>query len=172
MPHAPLHPRHPAAALVLLGAVATPPQPPARAAAAAAAAAESPLHVPTIAFQFAVDGGVVRPARHAVLVHNGGARPLTDVRVTRIALADSGRAGAWLTASPGRASVAPDELTTVGALCVRASGLPPGTYRAEADVVAREASATPVRLAVTLVVGAGGAGGDATGAAPGGGLRR
>ena len=50
-----------------------------------------------------------------------------------------------------QSAVAPDELATVGTLCVDAAGLPAGTYRATAGVVAREVP-EPVAITITLVV--------------------
>ena len=52
---------------------------------------------------------------------------------------------------PRQSAVAPDELATIGTLCVDAAGLPAGTYRAMAAVGAREVP-EPVAITVTLVV--------------------
>jgi hypothetical protein len=52
---------------------------------------------------------------------------------------------------PRQSAVAPDELATVGTLCVDAAGLPAGTYRATAAVGAREVP-EPVAITITLVV--------------------
>ena len=54
---------------------------------------------------------------------------LREVRLTRLSYADSVSGAGWLVALPRQSSVAPDELATVGTLCVDASGLPAGTYR-------------------------------------------
>ncbi len=84
-------------------------------------------------------------------MHNGGTARFTDVRLTRLAYADSARGAAWLVALPRQSAVAPDELATVGTLCVDAAGLPAGTYRATAAVAAREVP-EPVAITITLVV--------------------
>ncbi len=112
-------------------------------------ASDTPLHVPTSRFEFVASGETPPPAKH-LAVHNGGTARLTDVRITRLAYADATR-GAWLVALPRQTSVAPDELATVGTLCVDATGLPAGTYRATAAVGAREV-AEPVAITITLVV--------------------
>jgi hypothetical protein len=75
----------------------------------------------------------------------------TDVRLTRVVYADSARAKAWLVSVPRQSVVAPDELATVGTLCVDASGLAAGTYRATAGVAAKEIG-EPVAISITLVV--------------------
>ena len=84
-------------------------------------------------------------------VHNGGTARFTDVRLTRLAYADSAHGAAWLVALPRQSTVAPNELATVGTLCVDAAGLPAGTYRATAAVAAREVP-EPVAITITLVV--------------------
>ncbi|MDF1506251.1 hypothetical protein PYV61_25065, partial [Roseisolibacter sp. H3M3-2] len=120
------------------------------AAAQGRAAADTPLHVAASRFEF-VAGGDAPPPAKPLAVHNGGAAPLTGVRLTRLAYADSARGAAWLVATPRQSAVAPNELATVGTLCVDASGLPAGTYRASAAVAAREVP-EPVAITITLVV--------------------
>ena len=114
------------------------------------AAYDTPLHVPTSRFEFVASGDTQAPAK-PLAVHNGGTAPLTDVRLTRLAYADSARGAAWLFPLPRQSAVAPDELATVGTLCVDAAGLPAGTYRATAAVAAREVP-EPVAITITLVV--------------------
>jgi hypothetical protein len=119
-------------------------------AAEAQGASATPLHLPANRFQFVVAGDTAPPPQ-LLRIHNGGNARFTDVRVTRVAYADSTRGALWLVAVPRQTSVAPDELATVGALCVDATGLPAGTYRATAAVAAREVP-EPVAIAITLVV--------------------
>ena len=114
------------------------------------AADDTPLHVPTSRFEF-VASGDTQPSAKPLAVHNGGTARLTDVRLTRLAYADSARGAAWLVALPRQSAVAPDELATVGTLCVDAAGLPAGTYHATAAVAAREVP-EPVAITITLVV--------------------
>src|SRR5688500_12396579 len=114
------------------------------------AASDTPLHVAASHFEF-VASGDPRPPAKPLAVHNGGTARLTDVRLTRLAYADSARGAAWLIALPRQSTVAPNELATVGTLCVDAAGLPAGTYRATAAVAAREV-AEPVAITITLVV--------------------
>ncbi len=114
------------------------------------AAPDTPLHLAASRFEF-VASGDTQPPTKPLAVHNGGTTSLTGVRLTGLAYADSARGAAWLVALPRQSAVAPDELATVGTLCVDAAGLPAGTYRATAGVVAREVS-EPVPLTVTLVV--------------------
>jgi hypothetical protein len=111
---------------------------------------DTPLHVAASRFEFVASGDTQAPAK-PLAVHNGGTARLTDVRLTRLAYADSARGAAWLVALPRQSAVAPDELATVGTLCVDAAGLPAGTYRATAAVRAREVP-QPVAIAITLVV--------------------
>ena len=112
--------------------------------------ADTPLHVPTNRFEF-IASPDTRPLSKPLDVHNGGAARLTDVRLTGLTYTDSARARGWLLALPRQSSVAPNELATIGTLCVDATGLPSGTYRATAAVSAREVAA-PVGITVTLVV--------------------
>lgn len=114
------------------------------------AAYDTPLHLPVNRFEFVASGGAQAPSK-PLAVHNGGTARLTDVRLTRLAYADSARGSAWLVALPKQSGVAPDELATVGALCVDATGLAAGTYKATAAVGAREIT-TPVPITITLVV--------------------
>jgi hypothetical protein len=114
------------------------------------AESDTPLHVPASRFEFVVSGDMQPPAK-PLDVHNGGTARLTDVRLTRLTYADSARGAAWLVALPRQSAVAPDELATVGTLCVDAAGLPAGTYRATAAVAAREVP-EPVAITITLVV--------------------
>jgi hypothetical protein len=114
------------------------------------AASDTPLHVATSQYDFVVSGSTP-PLAKPLRVHNGGTARFTDVRLTRLAYADSARGHAWLVAVPRQTAVAPDELATVAALCVDASGLPAGTYRASAAVAAREVP-QPVAITITLVV--------------------
>jgi hypothetical protein len=113
-------------------------------------ASDTPLHLAASRFEF-VESGDAQPPTKPLRVHNGGAAGFTDVRLTRLAYADSARGAAWLVALPGQSAVAPDELATVGTLCVDAAGLPAGTYRATAAVAAREVP-QPVAITITLVV--------------------
>jgi len=114
------------------------------------AGSNTPLHVPTSRFEFVAAGDTQPPAKPLV-VHNGGTARLTDVRLTRLAYADSARGAAWIVALPRQSAVAPDELATVGTLCVESAGLPAGTYRATAAVNARGVP-EPVAITITLVV--------------------
>jgi hypothetical protein len=118
-------------------------------------ASGTPLHLPASRFEFVASGDSPPPAK-PLRVHNGGTAPFTGVRVTRLAYADSAHGAAWLVAQPRQSSVAPDELATVGTLCVDAAGLPAGTYRATAAVAAREVP-EPVAITITLVVSDAGA---------------
>jgi len=114
------------------------------------AAPDTPLHVATSRFDFVASGDTQPPAK-PLAVHNGGTARLTDVRLTRLAYANPARGAAWLVALPRQSAVAPNELATVGTLCVDAAGLPAGTYRATAAVAAREVP-EPVAITITLVV--------------------
>lgn len=116
----------------------------------APAASDTPLHLAASRFEFVASGDapvLAKPLR----VHNGGTATFTNVRLTRLAYADSARGAAWLVALPRQSVVAPDELATVGTLCVDATGLRAGTYHATAAVAAREVP-EPVAFAITLVV--------------------
>ena len=114
------------------------------------AAADTPLHLAANRFEFVVSGDSQPPAK-PLRVHNGGTAAFTDVRLTKLTYADAARGAGWLVARPRQTSVAPDELAAVAALCVDATGLAAGTYRATAGVVAREVP-EPVALTITLVV--------------------
>ena len=114
------------------------------------AASGTPLHVATSRFEF-LASDIPQPTAKPLAVHNGGTTRLTDVRLTRLAYADSARGAKWLVAHSRQTAVAPDELATVGTICVDPAGLPAGTYRATAAVGAREV-AEPVAITVTLVV--------------------
>ena len=114
------------------------------------AASDTPLHLPVSHFEFVASGDTQPPAK-ALAVHNGGTARFTNVRLTRLAYADSARGAAWLVALPRQSAVAPDELANVGTLCVDATGLCAGTYRATAAVGAREVL-EPVAITITLVV--------------------
>ena len=114
------------------------------------AASDTPLHVAASHYEFIASGDTQPPAK-PLAVHNGGTARLTDVRLTRLAYVDLARGAAWLVAVPRQSAVAPDELATVGTLCVDAAGLPAGTYRATAAVAAREVP-EPVAITITLVV--------------------
>jgi hypothetical protein len=114
------------------------------------AEADTPLHLQTSRFEF-VASGDTQPLAKPLRVHNGGTARFTDVRLTRLAYADSARGARWLVALPRQSTVAPDELATVGTLCVDATGLPAGTYHATAAVAAREVR-EPVPITITLVV--------------------
>ncbi len=111
---------------------------------------DTPLHLPANHFEFVASDDAQPPAK-PLRIHNGGSARFTDVRVTRLAYADSARGASWLVALPRQSSVAPDELATVGTLCIDAAGLPAGTYRATAAVGAREVP-EPVAITITLVV--------------------
>ena len=113
-------------------------------------ASDTPLQVPASRFEFVSLGDTRQPTK-PLAVHNGGTARLTDVRLMRLAYADSARGAAWLVALPRQSAIAPGELATVGTLCVDATGLPAGTYRATAAVGAREV-AEPVAITITLVV--------------------
>ena len=113
-------------------------------------ASDTPLHVPASHFDF-VASGDAQPRAKPLTVHNGGTARLTDVRLTRLTYADSARGAGWLIALPRQSAVSPDELATVGTLCVDAAGLPAGTYRATAAVAAREVPES-VAITITLVV--------------------
>ena len=120
------------------------------AAGAQGSASDTPLHLAASRFEF-VESGEAQPPAKPLRVHNGGTARFTDVRLTRLAYADSARSAAWLVALPRQSSVAPNELATVGTLCVDAAGLPAGTYLATAAVAAREVP-QPVAITITLVV--------------------
>ena len=113
-------------------------------------ASDTPLHLAANRFEFVASGDTL-PSMKALRVHNGGATGFTDVRLTRLTYADSASGAAWLVVLPRQSSVAPDELATIGTLCVDATGLPAGTYRATAAVAAREVP-QPVGITITLVV--------------------
>ncbi len=113
-------------------------------------ASDTPLHLAASRFEF-VASGDAQPLAKPLRVHNGGTARFTDVRLTRLAYADSARGAAWLVVLPRQTAVAPDELATVGTLCVDAAGLPAGTYHATAAVAAREVP-EPVAITITLVV--------------------
>ena len=114
------------------------------------AASDTPLHLAASRFEFVVSGDTLLPSK-PLRVHNGGTARFTDVRLTKVAYADSARGAAWLVALPRQTTVAPDELATVATLCVDVSGLTAGTYYATAGVVAREVP-EPVAFTITLVV--------------------
>ena len=116
-------------------------------------ASDTPLHLAASHFEFVVSGDA-QPQTKALRVHNGGTARFTDVRLTKLTYATPARGAAWLVALPRQSSVAPDELATVGTLCVDAAGLTAGTYRATAAVAAREVP-QPVAITITLVVTAG-----------------
>jgi len=113
-------------------------------------ASETPLHLAVSRFNFVASGDTL-PLVQQLRVHNGGTTRFTDVRMTRLAYADSARGAAWLVSLPRQSSVAPDELATVGTLCIDATGLPAGTYRATAGVIAREVP-EPVAISIILTV--------------------
>jgi hypothetical protein len=113
-------------------------------------ASDTPLHLAASRFEFVASGDTQPPAK-PLRVHNGGTARFTEVRLTRLAYADSARGAAWLVVLPRQSAVAPDELATVGTLCVDAAGLPAGTYRATAAIGAREVP-EPVAITITLVV--------------------
>ena len=113
-------------------------------------ASETPLHLAVSRFDFVASGDTLALAQ-PLRVHNGGTLRFTDVRVTRLAYAEPTRGAAWLVIVPRQSAVAPDELATVGTLCVDPSGLAAGTYRATAGVVAREVP-EPVGISITLTV--------------------
>jgi hypothetical protein len=110
----------------------------------------TPLHLAVSRFEF-IASGDTQPLSKPLAVHNGGTVRFTNVRMTRLVYADSARGAAWLVVLPRQSVVAPDELATVGTLCIDAAGLPAGTYRATAAVVAREVP-DPVTFSITLVV--------------------
>lgn len=120
------------------------------AAAQGGGASDTPLHLASSRFEFVASGGTEPPAK-PLRVHNGGTARFTEVRLTRLAYADSVRGAAWLVVLPRQSAVAPDELATIGTLCVDSAGLPAGTYRATAAVSAREVP-EPVAITITLVV--------------------
>ncbi len=132
------------ATIVLLASVTS------AAGAQAPAASDTPLHLAANRFEFVASGDTL-PSAKPLRVHNGGTAGFTDVRLTRLAYADSARGAAWLVALPRQTAVAPDELATVGTLCVDPAGLKAGTYYATAAVAAREV-AEPVPITITLVV--------------------
>ena len=113
-------------------------------------ASDTPLHLAAGHFEF-VASADSQPASKPVRVHNGGTVGFTGVRLTRVAYADSAQGAAWLVTQPRQTTVTPDELATVGTLCVDAAGLPAGTYHATAAVTAREVP-EPVAITITLVV--------------------
>ncbi len=110
----------------------------------------TPLHLAANRFEFVVSGDTQPPAKQ-LRIHNGGTAGFTDVRLTRLAYADSARGAAWVVSVPRQTAVAPDELAAIAVLCVDPSGLSAGTYHATAAVSAREVP-EPVAFAITLVV--------------------
>ena len=116
----------------------------------ARAASDTPLHLAVSRFDFVASGDAQPPAK-PLRVHNGGKERFTDVRLTRLTYVDSARGAAWLVSLPRQSSVAPDELATIGTLCVDAAGLPAGTYHAKAAVAALEVP-EPVAFTITLTV--------------------
>ena len=114
------------------------------------AAYETPLHLPANRFEFVASGEAPPPAK-PLRIHNGSTARFTDVALTRVTYVDSARGAGWLVAVPRQTAVAPEELATVGTLCVDAAGLKAGTYHATAAVRAREVP-EPVAITVTLVV--------------------
>lgn len=131
------------AAIALLALVTT------SAEAQGAATPDTPLHLAANRFEFVASD--TQPSARPLRVHNGGTAGFTDVRLVRLAYADSARGTGWLVALPRQTAVAPDELATVASLCVDAARLPAGTYRATAAVAAREVP-DPVAITITLVV--------------------
>jgi hypothetical protein len=113
-------------------------------------ASGTPLHLAASSFEFVASGDSLPPAK-PLRVHNGGTARFTEVRLTRLTYADSSRGAAWLVVVPRQSAVAPDELATVGTLCIDATGLAAGTYRATAAVSAREVPDS-VAITITLVV--------------------
>ena len=114
------------------------------------AASGPPLHLAADRFEFLASGDAA-PAAKPLRVHNGGKAQFTDVRLTRLTYTASARGAAWLVSVPRQSAVAPDELATVGSLCVDATGLKAGTYHAKAAVSAREVP-EGVPFTITLVV--------------------
>ena len=113
-------------------------------------ASDTPLHLAASHFEFVASSDTL-PLAKPLRVHNGGSVRFTEVRLTKLTYADSARGAAWLVAMSRQSAVAPDELATVGALCVDATGLKAGTYHATAAVSAREVP-EPVAITITLVV--------------------
>src|SRR5687768_292714 len=70
------------------------------------AASDTPLHLPVSHFEFVASGDTQPPAK-PLRVHNGGTARFTNVRLTRVAYADSARGAAWLVAVPRQSTVAP-----------------------------------------------------------------
>lgn len=122
----------------------------ASAAGAQESASDVPLHLPANRFELVESGDAKAPTK-PLRIHNGSTGQFTDVRLTKVAYADSSKGSAWLVALPRQTSVAADELATVGTICVDAAGLPAGTYKATAAVAAREVGPT-VPITVTLTV--------------------
>jgi hypothetical protein len=116
----------------------------------AQSAADTPLHLASNRFDF-VAAGTAQPSALPIRVHNGGSERFTGVKLTRLTYADSSRSAAWLVVLSRQTNVAPDELATVGTLCVNAAGLAAGTYRATAAIAANEVPAQ-VAITTTLVV--------------------
>jgi hypothetical protein len=114
------------------------------------ATSATPLHLAASRFEFVVSGDS-QPTVQALRVHNGGTVGFTGVRLTRLTYVNPARGAKWLVALPRQSAVAPDELATVGTLCVNPAGLPAGTYRATAAVAAREVP-EPVAIEITLIV--------------------
>lgn len=113
-------------------------------------ASATPLHLAASRIDFVATSDT-QPLTKPFRIHNGGKAQFTDVKISRIAYADSARGSSWVVAMPRQTSVAPDELATIGALCVNATGLPAGTYHARAAVSAREVP-EPVPFTIVLVV--------------------
>ena len=113
-------------------------------------ASDTPLHLPANRFDFVASGDSLPPAK-PLRIHNGSTARFTDVRLTKLNYADAPRGATWLVVVSRQSTVAPDELATIGTLCVNATGLPAGTYRATAAVAAREVP-EPVAITITLVV--------------------
>ena len=138
------------AATVLLAPVASIALAASTAGAQGPSASDTPLHLAASRFEF-LASDIPQPLAKPLRVHNGGSTRFTDVRLVRLAYADSSRGVAWLVALPRQSTVAPDELATVGILCIDATGLAAGTYHATAAVAAREVP-EPVAITITLVV--------------------
>src|SRR5687768_5300627 len=68
------------------------------------AASDTPLHLPVSHFAF-VASGDTQPLEKPLAVHNGGTARFTNVRVTRLAYADSARGASWLVALPRQTAV-------------------------------------------------------------------
>src|ERR1051325_6386421 len=98
----------------------------AHAAAQPARPSAPPLHLPTNRFDFTASGDANAPVM-PLRIHNGSAAPFSGVQLTRLVYADSSRGASWLVAVSRQTEVGPNELATIGTLCVNPARVSAGT---------------------------------------------